>query len=63
MLTREVFCEVCGRVVEHVVDKDDHDGGELALCTRCGRLSSLPAKPDDRKAPPDTHPPCDSGCR
>ncbi|MCR6631355.1 MAG: hypothetical protein NVV74_15635 [Magnetospirillum sp.] len=41
MLKRQLFCEVCGRIVEHLVDGGDEDGGEMALCCLCGRLSSV----------------------
>ncbi len=44
MAKRLMFCEVCGRVTEHLVESGDDDCGEMALCTQCGRLSSCPAE-------------------
>lgn len=61
MVKRQLFCDVCACVTDHLIDDgEDDDGGELALCLRCGRLHSAPddeatAKPNP---PPATCAPC-----
>lgn len=52
MLKRPLFCEACGSVTEHVIDGDQDESGELALCSRCGRLSSVPVENADPPAVP-----------
>ncbi|MGE5478005.1 MAG: hypothetical protein ACM3Q1_15215 [Bacteroidales bacterium] len=42
MLRRTLYCEACGCETEHLIEENDDDGEMLALCSRCGRLQSVP---------------------
>lgn len=64
MVKRLLFCEACGHTTEHDIDGADEECGELALCTRCGRLSSRPAETGEpAPAASDEPRPCDSRTR
>lgn len=61
MVKRQLFCDVCACVTDHMIDGDDEDdsgGGELALCLRCGRLHSVPRDEAQPSPPPASRAPC-----
>ncbi|MGE5515050.1 MAG: hypothetical protein ACM31D_04440 [Bacteroidota bacterium] len=42
MAKRPLYCDACASVTDHLVETADEEGDELALCSRCGRIQSLP---------------------
>lgn len=43
MAKRPLYCDVCAGITDHLIEvSDDNDGDDLALCSQCGRVQSVP---------------------
>ncbi|HLO78326.1 MAG TPA: hypothetical protein VK196_17855 [Magnetospirillum sp.] len=53
MAKRQLYCDACRRITEHVVDFLEEEGDEMALCSECGRLISLPSSEERPPSSPN----------
>lgn len=66
MAKRPLYCDVCAGITDHLIEvSDDNDGDDLALCSQCGRVQSLPhgGANEQSTATPAASPPFNSRTR
>lgn len=50
MAKRPLQCEACAQITEHMVEDTEEEGEQLALCSRCGRIRTVPPEEDKPQA-------------